>query len=45
MKVKEGKEESTRTKINPLDKEDLMIPDEMWEYISSRKGWVPITGK
>ncbi len=44
-KVKEGKEESIRTEINPLDKEDLMIPDEMWEYISSRKGWVPITGK
>lgn len=45
IKVKKGKEESIRTEITPLDKEDLMIPDEMWEYISSRKGWVPIAEK
>ncbi|MGB6179521.1 NADH-dependent flavin oxidoreductase [Carnobacterium sp.] len=44
-KIKEGKEQSIRVEIDPTDKTDLMIPDEMWEYISSRPGWVPIATK
>ncbi|WP_414839547.1 NADH-dependent flavin oxidoreductase [Carnobacterium sp. TMP28] len=41
-KVKEGKEETIRVEIDPHNRTDLMIPDEMWEYISSKPGWVPI---
>lgn len=44
-KVKAGNEKSIRDKIDPQDRTDLMIPDEMWEYISSRPGWVPIAKK
>jgi 2,4-dienoyl-CoA reductase-like NADH-dependent reductase (Old Yellow Enzyme family) len=44
-KVKTGKEQSIRIEIDPQDRTDLMIPDEMWEYISSRPNWVPIAKK
>lgn len=44
-KVKAGNEQAIRVEIDPQNRADLMIPDEMWEYISSRPGWVPIAGK
>ncbi|SEL22303.1 2,4-dienoyl-CoA reductase [Carnobacterium iners] len=44
-KVKEGKEQAIRVEIDPQNRTDLMIPDEMWEYISSKPGWIPIAKK
>lgn len=44
-KVKEGKENSIRTEISPLDRADIMLPDAMWESIESRPGWLPIVEK
>ena len=44
-KVKVGNEQAIRVEIDPQNRTDLMIPDEMWEYISSRPGWVPIAEK
>ncbi|MFJ7824830.1 NADH-dependent flavin oxidoreductase [Psychrobacillus sp. NPDC096623] len=41
-KVKTGKESTIRTEIYPEDREDLALPDAMWEYIQSRPGWLPI---
>ena len=41
-KVKAGKEDSLRKVIDTDDREDLLIPDAMWEYIRSRPGWLPI---
>lgn len=44
-KVKAGNEQAIRVEIDSQNRADLMIPDEMWEYISSRPGWVPIAEK
>lgn len=41
-KVKAGKEEDLRKVIEADDREDLLIPDAMWEYVRSRPGWLPI---
>lgn len=41
-KVKSGKEETIRTVIDSNNREDLMIPDAMWDYITKRPGWLPI---
>ncbi|MBM6613813.1 NADH-dependent flavin oxidoreductase [Desemzia sp. RIT804] len=41
-KVKTGKEGTIRTEIRPEDREDLALPDAMWEYVESRPGWLPI---
>ena len=40
-KVKTGKEATIRKEIHPDDREDLVFPDAMWEYIQSNPGWVP----
>ncbi|MGG0412264.1 NADH-dependent flavin oxidoreductase [Peribacillus simplex] len=41
-KVLLGKESEIRNVILQSEREDLCIPDFMWEYIQSRPGWVPI---
>lgn len=41
-KVKTGKENTIRLEICSEEKEELSIPDAMWEYIQGRKGWFPI---
>lgn len=41
-KVTSGKEDTIRTEIRPEDREDLALPDAMWEYVASRPGWLPI---
>lgn len=41
-KVKAGEEEDLRKVIEADDREDLLIPDAMWEYVRSRPGWLPI---
>lgn len=41
-KVKAGEEENIRKVIEGDTREDLMIPDAMWEYIKSRPGWLPV---
>lgn len=40
-KVKAGEEETIRKVIETDNREDLLIPDAMWEYINARPGWVP----
>ena len=42
QKVKLGNETAIRKKIKPEYREDLTLPDAMWEYIESRTGWFPI---
>lgn len=44
-KVKNGEEENIRKVIKANNREDLMIPDAMWEYVNSRPGWLPIVDK
>ena len=34
--------EALGKKIKPEYREDLTLPDAMWEYIESRPGWFPI---
>lgn len=41
LKVESGKEKEIRTVIKKADREDLTIPDEMWENLQSRPGWMP----
>lgn len=41
-KVKNGQEDTIKTVIDSNNREDLMIPDAMWEYITKRPGWLPI---
>lgn len=41
-KVKADEVDSLRKVINADDREDLLIPDAMWDYIKSRPGWLPI---
>ncbi|MGJ9460643.1 NADH-dependent flavin oxidoreductase [Oceanobacillus sp. CF4.6] len=41
-KVKTGKENTIRTEIRPEDKEDVALPDAMWEYVQAIPGWLPI---
>lgn len=41
-KVKAGEEKEIRKVIEAGNREDLMIPDAMWEYVNSRPGWLPI---
>ena len=41
LKVKSGKEAEIRTVIKKSDREDLQIPDEMWENLQKRSGWMP----
>jgi 2,4-dienoyl-CoA reductase-like NADH-dependent reductase (Old Yellow Enzyme family) len=41
-KVKNGEEKDLRKVIEADKREDLMIPDAMWEYINNRPGWLPI---
>ncbi len=41
-KVTSGDEKNLRKVIERNDREDLLIPDAMWEYIQSRPGWLPI---
>lgn len=40
-KVKSGKEDTLRHTLKVEDKEELAIPDAMWEYMKSRPGWLP----
>lgn len=41
-KVSIGDVESIRKVIEESSREDLALPDAMWEYINSRPGWLPI---
>lgn len=41
QKVQGGREAEIRRVIRPEDREDLAFPDEMWEYVKSRPGWLP----
>lgn len=41
-KVKADEVDSLRKVINADDREDLFIPDAMWDYVKSRPGWLPI---
>lgn len=41
-KVLKDKEENIRTEIHANNREDLKIPDAMWDYVKSRPGWLPI---
>lgn len=41
-KVKTGEEATIRTTIHMEDKEDLALPDAMWDYIQATPGWFPI---
>lgn len=41
-KVKAGEERNIRKVIEASNREDLRIPDAMWEYVHSRPGWLPI---
>lgn len=41
QKVQEGREGEIRMAIRAEDREDIAFPDEMWEYVKSRPGWVP----
>lgn len=41
-KVKNGEEDSIRTVIESNNRDDLNIPDAMWDYLIKRPGWVPI---
>lgn len=41
-KVKDGEEDTIRSVIKADEREDLLIPDAMWQYINSRPGWLPI---
>src|SRR5699024_970722 len=42
-KVKSGEEESILTHIKADDREDLKIPDAMWDYVQNRPNWLPIS--
>lgn len=42
QKVKTGEEASIRATISPEDRQDLALPDAMWEYIEKVPGWFPI---
>lgn len=42
LKVQEGNESDISKVLHSNDREDLRIPDAMWEYMQSRPGWVPI---
>lgn len=44
-KVKSGEEETIRKIIEASNREDLLIPDAMWEYVRQRPGWLPIADK
>ncbi|GMA08670.1 NADH-dependent flavin oxidoreductase [Tetragenococcus halophilus subsp. flandriensis] len=41
-KIKNDQEKLTRTVLLEQDKENLKIPDKMWEYMRSRPGWLPM---
>lgn len=41
-KIERGEEDTILTAIKANDREDLKIPDAMWEYVSSRPNWLPI---
>ncbi len=41
-KVNVGEEETILQTINPDDRENLKIPDAMWEYVNNRPNWLPI---
>lgn len=41
-KVKNNQENEINKVIYAEDKQDLMIPDAMWEYVQNRPGWLPI---
>lgn len=45
QKVKTGEEDTIRTEIHMKDREDLSLPDAMWEYVEARPGWLPIVKK
>lgn len=40
-KVQHAREDEIRMTIKEKDRQDLVIPDEMWEYVKSRPGWLP----
>lgn len=40
-KVQKNEENEIRTVIKKVDRNDLQIPDEMWENLQKRTGWVP----
>ncbi|WP_255763895.1 hypothetical protein [Jeotgalibaca sp. MA1X17-3] len=40
-KVQNGEEEEIRFTIKKADRNDLQIPDEMWENLQKRAGWIP----
>ncbi|MED3855481.1 NADH-dependent flavin oxidoreductase [Priestia megaterium] len=42
QKVRSGKEETIRQSMSLDDQEQLVIPDAMWETITSVPGWLPI---
>lgn len=41
-KVKTGEEASIRTTIQSNSKEELVVPDQLWERIVKTKGWFPV---
>lgn len=41
-KVSAGDEKSIRKVIEEDNREDLVLPDAMWEYVTGRPGWLPI---
>lgn len=41
-KVSTGDIDNIRKVIEENNREDLVIPDAMWEYVHSRPGWLPI---
>ena len=42
-KIENGEEDKIYSHIEADDREDLKIPDAMWEYIRNRPNWVPIS--
>lgn len=41
-KVKSDRVKDLRTEIQANKRDDLMIPDAMWEYVRNSPGWLPI---
>ena len=42
LKVQEGNEKDISKVLHTEDREELCIPDAMWDYMESRPGWVPM---
>lgn len=42
QKVQEGRENQVKTILPKEAREELVIPEGMWEAMLSRKGWLPV---